>query len=110
MGQQEQDGQARAPAQEYEQPAARGLPGLVRTDHASRNRSENISAKSIRPRVFANASAGKRLSRRADPGAQAAKISSIFAASSKSRLLMPPALCVVRSTVTLFHTLHHSGW
>src|SRR5207247_3822691 len=31
-------------------------------------------------------------------------------ASSTSLALTPPASCVVRSTITLFQTLNHSGW
>src|SRR5207247_7616761 len=31
-------------------------------------------------------------------------------ASSTSLALTPPAPCVVRSTITLFQTLNHSGW
>ena len=39
----------------------------------------------------------------------APKISLIFSANWKSRLLIPCTLCVFRSITTLFHTLNHSG-
>ena len=39
----------------------------------------------------------------------APKISLIFPANSKSRVLMPFTLCVFKSMITLFHTLNHSG-
>src|SRR5579863_9261828 len=121
MEQHPKNGEARDPTQNGWQPATRTLLGVVGANHEREAISQTTHESGESAPCVAGAGldapgvntyAKPRISgppSRKAATSQAAKISSIFAAKSKSKLLMPFTLCEFKSITTLFHTLNHSG-
>jgi hypothetical protein len=121
MQQHPNNGEARDPSQNSRQPATRTLLGVVganhereaisQTTHESGENAPGVVGTGIAPPDVNTYTKPRKSGPPSSKAAvsQAAKISSIFAAKSKSKLLIPFTLCEFRSMTTLFHTLNHSG-